>query len=216
MSTLTCQYIADHSVALSKDFQWEYTDRRRVQEIVPGVFIGPMSAVRDKLTLERLSITTIIAVRTALTFNMFKPKFPESFRYETFDLVEGSLISLLPRIKPFIDAALARKEHILFYDETGNAKAPLLVCSYLMDALGLSAEAALQTVKSKRLSVAFNDHERYQLQEYETILSARSNVVAHSYSEAELQRGNRRRKYSDSSMTSSSEFDSGRRKTTII
>lgn len=176
---------------------WAYTDRRSLQEIVPGIFIGPLATARDPDSLDRLGIKTLVAVRTQTTWNIFKPLFPHKYRYEPLDIVEGSLLGALPRVKPFVDACLARGENILFYDETGNAKAPLIVCSYLMEAGPMDSRAAYSYVKSKRISACLSNHERYQLQEFETLLNARNTIMAHSYSPQELNRSSCRRKFSD-------------------
>lgn len=182
---------------MTKTFSWKYADRRNFQEVVDGVYIGPISASKDVSRLKQHGITTLVAIRTAATAHIFKANYPELFRYEVLDLLEGSLLALLPIIKGFIDACRARQERLLFYDETGNSKAPLLVCGYLMDSKDVSASEAYRLLKSQRLSISFNEHEKYQLQEYELLKVARNDVVAHSYTPAEIGRGNLRRKYDD-------------------
>lgn len=196
-SAPTFPFIAEQTLQMSKDFHWEYADRRSLQEIVPGIYIGPLAAARDREALDRFGIKTLVAVRTQTTKNIFKSKFPDIYRYENLDIVEGSLLSALPRVKPFVDACLNRGEKILFYDETGNAKAAILVCSYLMETGPMNSQNAYSLVKSKRLSVSLNEHERYQLEEFETLLKARNSIVAHPYTHQELNRPGRRRKHGD-------------------
>lgn len=187
----------EQSLQLTKDFHWNYADRRSLQEIVPGLFLGPLAAARDLASLQQLGIKNLVAVRTSATMHVFKPRHPEQLKYEAFDIVEGSLLTTLPRVKPYIEAVLSRGEKMLFYDETGNAKAPVLICAYLMEMRSMSSQAAYTFVKSRRLSVSLNEHELYQLQEFETYMKARNSIVAHSYSSHELNRSNRRRKYHD-------------------
>lgn len=180
----------------SKALAWVYEDRRSMQEIVTGVFLGPMSCARDTELLDRSGIRTLVAVRTPATTKHFRPLFPEKYLYEPFDVVEGTFLSTLPRVKPFVDACLSRGERVLFYDETGNTKAAMLVCSYVMETHSLDCHKAYSLVASGRLSVSLNEHELYQLQEYETILTARKTIMSHSYSSQELSRRNLRRKHS--------------------
>lgn len=184
-----------HSPSSSQDSHWKYADRRLMQEILPGVHIGPLSSARDTVTLDRCAITTLVAVRTPATMHFFKPRHPEKYRYESLDLVEGSLLSALPHFRPFIDSCLNRGERLLVYDETGNAKAALVVCSYLMETGPMSSQDAYAFVRSRRLSVNLNEHERYQLGEYEILLQARNSIVSHPYSRDDLNRTSRRRKH---------------------
>ncbi|ORY75735.1 protein-tyrosine phosphatase-like protein, partial [Protomyces lactucae-debilis] len=144
--------------------KWDYTDRRIFQEIQPGVFLGPLASSRACETLAEHRITTLVAIRTEQTRKIFKERYPEQFRYEYIDIVEGSLLSVLPRITPFIQGCLGRGERLLFYDETGNAKGAVVVCAYLMETLGIDSATAYSMVKNKRLSVTLSEHERYQLQ----------------------------------------------------
>lgn len=185
----------EQPIRLSQDMRWQYTDRRTMQEITPGIYLGPLSAARDTEALDQRGITILVAARTALTMNIFKPRSPEKYRYEYIDIVEGSLLSSLPRVHPFVSPCLARGERILFYDETGNTKAAALVCGFLMESSHLSSQAAYGLIKSKRLSVSLDEHEQYQLAEYETLLQARNNVISHVYSKDELSRTSTRRKH---------------------
>ncbi|CCG83881.1 protein of unknown function [Taphrina deformans PYCC 5710] len=135
--------------------------------------------------LDFLDIKVLVAARTTSTFNIFKPRLPEKYRYEYFDITEGSLLSCLPRVRPFVDACLSHGQKLLFYDETGNAKAAALVCSYLMESGSMDSQSAYGLIKSKRLSLA----------EYETLLKARNNVISHAYSDTELNRSGKKRRH---------------------
>lgn len=61
---------------------WTYTMRRTMQEVVPGVFLGPYSAAqKTKLdALKNHGITHIICVRQDVEAHFIKPNFPEVFQ----------------------------------------------------------------------------------------------------------------------------------------
>lgn len=185
----------EQSFHISQDLQWKYTDRRCMQEIVPGIYIGPLSAARDTKMLDFLDIKILVAARTTSTLNIFKPRSPEKYRYEYFDIIEGSLLNSLPRVRPFVETCLSHGQKLLFYDETGNAKAAALVCSYLMESRSMDSQTAYGLIKSKRLSVCLSEHEQYQLAEYETLLKARNNIISHAYTNDELSRTGKRRRH---------------------
>lgn len=64
--------------------EWSYDMRRSMQEIVPGLFLGPYSAAMpSKLdTLLVNGITHIICVRATMEAKIVRPKFPDRFRYK--------------------------------------------------------------------------------------------------------------------------------------
>lgn len=183
-----------------KNDEWNYNDRRLMQEIVPGIYLGPLGAARDTASLDQHGVTTLVPVRTPQTSRVFRALYPDKYQYVPVDIVEGSLVRAMSQIKSFIDACLQRNEKILFYDETGNAKAAILICAYLMETQSLTYDDAYAQVSLRRLSVAFSDHELYQLREFGIIIGARDAIMSHPYSNQELTRSSVRRKYRDSDM----------------
>lgn len=63
--------------------EWSYDMRRNMQEVVPGLFLGPYSAAMpSKLeTLLANGVTHIVCVRCSMEAKIVRPKFPERFRY---------------------------------------------------------------------------------------------------------------------------------------
>ncbi|MGH0177847.1 UNVERIFIED_CONTAM: hypothetical protein FKN15_076405 [Acipenser sinensis] len=81
---------------------WAYPMRREMQEILPGLFLGPYSAaMKSKLpVLEKLGITHIVCVRQDIEANFIKPNFPQKFRYLVFDIADNpveNIIRYFPR-----------------------------------------------------------------------------------------------------------------------
>lgn len=63
--------------------EWTYDMRRSMQEIVPGLFLGPYSSAKPAKPDNLLSngITHIICVRCTMEAKIVRPKFPDRFRY---------------------------------------------------------------------------------------------------------------------------------------
>ncbi|KAM7406337.1 hypothetical protein PAMP_000719 [Pampus punctatissimus] len=91
---------------------WAYPMRREMQEILPGLFLGPFSAaMKSKLPiLERQGVTHIVCVRQDIEANFIKPNFPHTFRYLVLDIADNpveNIIRFFPSTKEFIDSCLA-------------------------------------------------------------------------------------------------------------
>jgi len=54
-------------MALDNMLDWEYEQRRMAQKILPFLFLGPMTAARDKQFLKREGITMLLAVRNTMS-----------------------------------------------------------------------------------------------------------------------------------------------------
>uniref|UniRef100_A0A672PAS1 Serine/threonine/tyrosine-interacting protein A-like n=1 Tax=Sinocyclocheilus grahami TaxID=75366 RepID=A0A672PAS1_SINGR len=85
--------------------------RREMQEILPGLFLGPYSAaVKSKLSmLEKQGITHIVCVRQDIEANFIKPNFPHKFRYLVLDIADNpveNIIRYFQMTKEFIDGCL--------------------------------------------------------------------------------------------------------------
>ena len=54
-------------MALNNILDWEYDQRRKAQKILPFLFLGPMTAARDREFLKREGITMLLAVRNTMS-----------------------------------------------------------------------------------------------------------------------------------------------------
>ncbi|XP_058149405.1 serine/threonine/tyrosine-interacting protein isoform X2 [Dasypus novemcinctus] len=63
--------------------EWTYPMRREMQEILPGLFLGPYSsAMKSKLPiLQKHGITHIICIRQNIEANFIKPNFQQLFSF---------------------------------------------------------------------------------------------------------------------------------------
>ncbi|XP_063738708.1 serine/threonine/tyrosine-interacting protein isoform X3 [Eleginops maclovinus] len=147
---------------------WAYPMRREMQEIVPGLFLGPYSAaMKSKLPiLERQGITHVVCVRQDIEANFIKPNFPHTFRYLVLDIADNpveNIIRCFPSVsyktKEFIDGCLATGGKVLVH---GNA--------------GISRRDAFSHVQERRFCINPNVGFVHQLQEYEAIYLAKLTI----------------------------------------
>ncbi|KAJ8927968.1 hypothetical protein NQ314_019493 [Rhamnusium bicolor] len=151
-----------------------------MQEIIPGVFLGPFTSAQKHCLLEN-GIKYIICVRQDVEAHFIKPQISDpSFTYLTLDIADNvteNIIRFFPKVRQFIDEALGNNCKILVHGNNGNSRSATLVLAYIMEKFGLSSSEALQFVKEKRSSVNPNEGFRAQLIEYEPIYKARQTLA---------------------------------------
>ncbi|XP_062904986.1 serine/threonine/tyrosine-interacting protein isoform X2 [Mobula hypostoma] len=143
---------------------WMYPMRRAMQEILPGLYLGPYSAaMKSKLPiLEENGITHIICVRQDIEANFIKANFQEKFRYLILDIADNpveNIIRYFPVTKEFIDGCLKNGGKVLLH---GNA--------------GISRRDAFTYVQERRFCINPNAGFVHQLQEYEAIYLAKLTI----------------------------------------
>ncbi|XP_022918670.1 serine/threonine/tyrosine-interacting protein-like [Onthophagus taurus] len=161
---------------------WNYYMRRNMQEIIPGVYLGPYStALRNcRSALLDKGITHIICVRQDIEAHYIKPQFSDStFTYLTLefaDTVTESIIKYFPKVRQFIDDALAHNAKVLVHGNNGNSRSAALVLAYIMEKFGLTYREAYAYAKDRRACIKPNDGFISQLEEYEPIYRARQSL----------------------------------------
>ncbi|XP_019357596.1 PREDICTED: serine/threonine/tyrosine-interacting protein isoform X2 [Gavialis gangeticus] len=143
---------------------WTYPMRREMQEILPGLFLGPYSsAMKSKLsTLQKHGITHVICIRQNIEANFIKPNFQQMFRYLVLDIADNpveNIIRFFPTTKEFIDGSLQTGGKVLVH---GNA--------------GISRRDAFTYVQERRFCINPNAGFVHQLQEYEAIYLAKLTI----------------------------------------
>uniref|UniRef100_A0A3B1J5Y5 Serine/threonine/tyrosine interacting protein n=1 Tax=Astyanax mexicanus TaxID=7994 RepID=A0A3B1J5Y5_ASTMX len=152
------------SLPASKEDQldWSYPMRREMQEILPGLFLGPYSAaMKSKLSmLEKQGITHIVCVRQDIEANFIKPNFPLKFRYLVLDIADNpveNIIRHFPVTKEFIDGCLESGGNYL------TSFFPLII-AYLMETFGVKYRDAFSHVQERRFCINPNVGFVHQLQ----------------------------------------------------
>lgn len=114
---------------------------KTMQEIVPGVFLGPYSAAQRNSLLEN-GITCIVCVRQEYEAHFIKPQINDpSFAYLILDIADNvteNIIRFFPKVRQFIDEALANNRKVLVHGNNGNSRSATLVLAYIMEKFGLT------------------------------------------------------------------------------
>ncbi|XP_028834777.1 serine/threonine/tyrosine-interacting protein isoform X1 [Denticeps clupeoides] len=169
-----------------EQLDWAYPMRREMQEILPGLFLGPYSAaMKSKLPmLEKQGITHIVCVRQDIEANFIKPNFPLKFRYLVLDIADNpveNIIKYFPVTKDFIDGCLENGGKVLVHGNAGISRSlslfsAALVIAYLMETFGVKYRDAFSHVQERRFCINPNVGFVHQLQEYEAIYLAKLTI----------------------------------------
>ncbi|KAJ3373547.1 hypothetical protein GGF31_000388 [Allomyces arbusculus] len=93
--------------------EWKYEMRRQMQEIVPGLFLGPYTVARDLVHLQRHGISHCVLVRDPHEARTFvRPLFRGAVEYLELDLADGdnaanTVIPLFDQLAAFLRSAAA-------------------------------------------------------------------------------------------------------------
>lgn len=192
---------------------WSYSMRRSMQEIIPGLFLGPyLSALKTgHSSLLDNGITHIICVRQDIEAHYIKPQFNDSsFTYMTLDIadmVTESIIRFFPKVRSFIDDAFSAGGKVLVHGNNGNSRSATLVLAYIMEKYGINYKEAIKFVKDRRACIKPNEGFLAQLAEYEPIYRARQTLELGEGSSSSTGGGRQRRKRKSEQLTETVEGD---------
>lgn len=149
-----------------------------MQEIVPGVFLGPYSAaMKTKLDyLKQKGVTHVVCIRQDIEANFVKPNFPDHFSYlvlDVADLPTDNIIRHFPKVKAFIDDCLYKGGKVLIHGNAGISRSAALMIAFIMETHGLTYREAFLHVQHRRFCINPNEGFTQQLMEYEPIYLAR-------------------------------------------
>ncbi|RWS02233.1 serine/threonine/tyrosine-interacting protein-like isoform X2 [Dinothrombium tinctorium] len=178
-STINAEEQRDPNFVLQ---EWEYQMRREMQEIIPGVFLGPYG-VAGKSKREYLlshGITHIVCVRQDIEANCIKPNFPDLFEYLILEIADSPTQNIIPffdKARDFINNCIQNKGKVLVHGNAGISRSAALVVAYVMEYCNYSSTEALKLVQRKRFCIYPNEGFRRQLLEYEPILRAKGSLA---------------------------------------
>lgn len=155
--------------------------RREMQEILPGLFLGPYSsAMKSKLPmLQKQGITHIICIRQNIEANFIKPNFQQLFRYLVLDIADSTVENIIrhfPVTKEFIDGSLQTGGKVLVHGNAGISRSAAFVIAYIMETFGMKYRDAFTYVQDRRFCINPNAGFVHQLQEYEAIYLAKLTI----------------------------------------
>ena len=184
--------------------EWKYEDRRKAQQVLPFLYLGPSSAARDENFLKEEGITMALAVRntSSAQAKLLWSKAGEALDLEVkaIDVAgEMELIAAFPRgieainahlsqvyllseqgRAPIIGGSVRNLGKVLVFCESGNERSASLVAAYIMAMYSKDLITTLQIVNAQRFSVAFDDDLRNLLLTYQDIVKAKRDVVLHN------------------------------------
>jgi hypothetical protein len=184
-----------------KSLDWKYGMRRDAQMVLPFLYLGPVSAVKNLEFLSSEGITLLFAVRSrhaahARIVNGTKAAAELGIEADSVEIADHQeLITAFPQIIRRIndhvclctahrgnltlsgDARSDIKKKVLVFCETGNERSASVIMAYLMAMLNLDAHTALSAVQVRRLCVDIEEPLKYMLASFESILNAKRDVT---------------------------------------
>lgn len=179
---------------------WDHGQRWAAQAVLPFLYLGPTSVIRDGGFLRQHGITMILRIRLVLTSgakSLDVAVANPGIEIHTMD-VEGmqDLIAAFPRGIKIINAHMSKlfnnKQQaegtsrplinlpsgaVLVCCETGNERSPYMVAAYMMAMYTIHFAKAIQIVQAQRFSVTLSEESKNVLQTYHSILEAQRNVI---------------------------------------
>ncbi|QIX01151.1 hypothetical protein AMS68_006668 [Peltaster fructicola] len=177
---------------------WNYEDRHTAQQILPYLFLGPITITRDPDFFRRHGITLVLCIRSTLV------KITDAALQRVRRMgVEAQFVDAADdssTIKAFPTATAVVKDHIIRLDqqdrtgrvlvccESGNDRSASVVAATIMEThQDVNHVTAIQVVQTQRFSAMFDNNSRRILQCYWDILSAQRSVAAANDSPEQLQ-----------------------------
>ncbi|KAJ4289030.1 hypothetical protein N0V90_011372 [Kalmusia sp. IMI 367209] len=172
---------------------WAYERRRQAQMILPWLYLGPLTAAKDRDWLKSTGITMVLAIRSRSNSmkgamqiaNEICPDvaFIEASNY--FKLI-GQLSETTKRINQHVAKIRRYTEatgnpqlgKVLVFCESGNEKSAAVVAAYLMETLDdFDHIKSMQICQTQRFCVNFDDNIKNVLRSHWDILLARRSVA---------------------------------------
>ncbi|GFS50388.1 hypothetical protein TNIN_184221 [Trichonephila inaurata madagascariensis] len=175
--------------------EWNCNMRREMQEIIPGLFLGPLACTKLEMLVEA-GITHIVCVQHEKEVSFMQPSFPEKFKFIVINLKDRDsiMIPIFSKVKVFVDNALKDGGKVLVYGNTGTCVSASLVIAYVMETNHMSHADAHALVLKKRQCIGPNETCLRQLKEYEPIFKA---VRAHLNGHTSEMTGRQKRQFDE-------------------
>lgn len=174
--------------------EWAYERRRQAQMILPWLYLGPLTAARDREFLSREGITMILAIR-AKDNSMNGAIQAGRDACQEVQTIEApnffDLISNFSRTTNMINQHIARIRKstiasgnpqlgkVLVFCESGNEKSAAVVAAYLMETLDdFDHIKSMQVCQAQRFCVNFDDTIKNILRSHWDILLAKRAVAS--------------------------------------
>ncbi|TKX20495.1 tyrosine/serine/threonine protein phosphatase-like protein 2 [Elsinoe australis] len=173
-------------VSTSASMDWSYNQRRSAQQILPHLYLGPISAAKDARFLASTGITLVLGIRGSTRFavaaHQTVSRLAEAQGIASATAVADGLQDLIAvfagitgRINEHVAGTPGAK--VLLFCESGNDRSAGACAAYLMKVLdGVDHIKAMQLVQSQRFCANFDDGLKRLLQGYWDIVRAEREV----------------------------------------
>jgi serine/threonine/tyrosine-interacting protein len=156
---------------------WTYSMRRNMQEILPGLFLGPYgAATKSKLDyLQQAGISHLVCVRMVGEENVVRLNFQEHFKCSVIEMSESRSETIIPKMKQFqglLEECFSDQGKLLVYCVDGMSRAPALVMGFIMYKYGLTYQESMKYVQQRRFCIQPSPVFEVQLKELEPICKA--------------------------------------------
>lgn len=165
---------------------WSYDMRRVAQQILPFLWLGPISSALDREFLQREGITLLLAVPFSNHSRPTGRRVADELGIETdsVTLADGQnyiyqYLRAVRRINDhlFLHSTPTHMPKILVFCETGSDRSAAVVVAYIMAMYGLDWLSARWAVSHRRLCVAIGEQIRQSLISFESIVAAKRDVA---------------------------------------
>ncbi|KAH7128597.1 hypothetical protein B0J11DRAFT_459295 [Dendryphion nanum] len=172
--------------------EWAYERRRQAQMILPWLYLGPLTAAKDKEFLVREGITMVLAIRAQQNMNGAL-NIAKEVCYEVATVESTTyyaLVGQFSRTTKMINQHIAKVRHttaaagemrmgkVLVFCESGNERSAAVVAAYLMEMLeDFDYVKAMQVCQAQRFCVNFEDSIKNILKAQWDILLAQRSVA---------------------------------------
>ncbi|KAF7113703.1 hypothetical protein CNMCM5793_003059 [Aspergillus hiratsukae] len=171
---------------------WEYMMRRQAQAILPFLYLGPVSCLKDKAWLAQEGFTLLLAIRNrrsaqARLVSGEKVGAELGIEADAIDVLDNQeLIAAFPYAIRGINDHLvssgaavdssAPGKKIFVFCESGNERSATVVIAYLMVMLNLNMAVASHLVQLRRFCICIEEPLRELLASFQSILEAKRDV----------------------------------------
>lgn len=161
---------------------WAYELRHKAQEIIPGLWIGPLRVLRDTEFFQQHNIRVLISVTDVRTVPVIlRDVYIPSNDYLCHSIDPGNHntnpLAIVPQLAGTCDIIKNAQNNgigTFIFCETGNEQSAVVAAAYIMFDRNIDLIPAIQIVQSRRFSISLDDAAKHNLQTFADICKARS------------------------------------------
>jgi dual specificity protein phosphatase-like protein len=176
----------------SLPWMWRYELRREAQQILPFLYLGSFTCLKDSSFMRREGISLLLAVRSkqsAMQRLISGEKVAEELGIAAASIEIADYRELITAFSHAIrcindhistgitSTTTAVQRKVFVFCESGNDRSASIVVAYLMVMLNLDAPSAISKVQYRRFSVNFDVEMKNTLVSFDSILGAKRDVV---------------------------------------